>query len=206
MTSGGSKAPPAATGGKKARNRFILPLVIVAAAVVLIAGGVLLLKPGAAAPATSGATADAGAPVAAAPLMGHKLADFTLTDLSGNQVRLSDYAGRPVLINAWATWCPPCKAELPALQQLYQRHQADGFAMLAIDAGEETPTVKKFIAENLYTFPVLLDPQTALLDKWAVRDYPTSIVIGKDGTVKLVHVGMLTADTINKVVEPLINE
>jgi predicted transcriptional regulator len=53
---------------------------------------------------------------------------------------------------------------------------------------------------------VLLDPQTALLDKWAVRDYPTSIVVGKDGTVKLVHVGLLTADTINKVVEPLISE
>jgi thiol-disulfide isomerase/thioredoxin len=190
------EATPTRARGGSARSWWIVPLIVAVAGLGLILAGVLLLKPGGA----------ASAAVAAAPITGHKLADFALTDLAGKQVRLSDYAGRPVLINAWATWCPPCQAEMPGLQQLYQRHEAEGFAILAIDAGEAKPTVEQFIQKNLYTFPVLLDPQTDLLDKWAIRDYPTSIVIGRDGTVKLVQVGALTADTINKVVEPLISE
>ena len=117
-----------------------------------------------------------------------------------------DYAGRPVLINAGATWCPPCKAELPDIQQLYQRHQAHGFVVLAVNAGEDSAIVKNFVGQNFYTVPVLLDPQTALLDGFGVRSYPTSIVVGGDGKVKLVQVGMLTPDAIKSVVEPMISQ
>lgn len=181
------------TAQKPAARRSMLPLIVAMAGLVLISAGLIWL-----------AVDRAASTVAAVPQVGKPLADFTLTDLAGKQVRLSDYKGRPVLINAWATWCPPCQAEMPSLHDLYLKHQAEGFAILAVDGGEDPAIVRSFINERGFTFPVLLDPQTALLEKYGIRDYPTSIVIGRDGTVKLIQIGILTPDAIQKVIEPLI--
>jgi thiol-disulfide isomerase/thioredoxin len=68
--------------------------------------------------------------------VGAALADFTLNDIHGKVVHLSDYSGRPVLINAWAIWCPPCKAEMPPLNRYYQSHVKDGFMLLSVNAGD----------------------------------------------------------------------
>jgi peroxiredoxin len=130
--------------------------------------------------------------------------NFTLTDLSGKQVRLSDYAGRPVLINAWATWCPPCKAEMPALHDFYRAHQAEGFTLLAVNAGEAPAQVSSFIRQMGFTFPVLLDPNTAVLTELGVRGFPTSIIVGRDGTVKKIHTGILTANQLQTEIAPLL--
>ena len=183
------------TGSRKWDRKLRAPLIVAFVGIgVLLVGLALLALNGSSSAAMS------------APQVGHPMASFTLTDLSGKQVRLSDYAGRPVLVNAWATWCPPCRAEMPDLHQLYLKHKAEGFEILAINAGEDTSIVNSFIQQNGFTFPVLLDPQTDLLDGFGIRDYPTSIMVGRDGKVKLVQVGMLTPDAIQKVVEPLITE
>jgi peroxiredoxin len=179
---------------RKAERKLAIPLIVGFVGIgVLLVGLALLAFRG-----------DSSSAAASAPQVGRPLANFTLTDLSGKQVHLSDYLGRPVLVNAWATWCPPCQAEMPDLQQLYQRHEKGGFAVLAINAGEDASIVKSFIQQNALTFPVLQDPQMSLLDGFGIRSYPTSIVIGRDGKVKLVQVGMLTPDAIKNVVEPLI--
>ncbi|OIO93637.1 MAG: hypothetical protein AUK03_07975, partial [Anaerolineae bacterium CG2_30_64_16] len=136
--------------------------------------------------------------------VGAALRNFTLTDLSGKQVQLSDYAGRPVLINAWATWCPPCRAEMPALHDFYQDHQAEGFTLLAVNAGEAPAQVQGFIQQAGFTFPVLLDPNITLLTDLGIRSFPTSILVGRDGKVKTIHVGMLTADQLQTEIAPLL--
>jgi len=175
----------------KTRNTLFLAIALLAALVIL--AGVLMLVKGRSAAAPAG-PARVGAPIA----------DFTLTDLFGTQVRLSDFAGRPVLINAWATWCPPCMAEMPALHDFYQRHQAEGFVLLAVNGGEEPSLVRSFIQEAGFTFPVLLDSGAARLSELGIRNFPTSILVGRDGTVRKIHTGMLTAGQLEIEIAPLL--
>jgi peroxiredoxin len=138
--------------------------------------------------------------------IGKPIANFTLTDLNGVAHKMSDYAGRPVLINGWATWCPPCKAEMPALHEFYLKHKAEGFEMLAINSGESQAAVQQFISQMGFTFPVLLDTNKAVLDGLGVSGLPTSIFVGRDGTVKTIHVGGLTPDAIEQELTPLLSQ
>jgi peroxiredoxin len=183
--------------GSPARRRLPGLVLIVVAGVALLVIGVVLLfvaKP------TPAQVAVAIKP----PQVGSPMSDFTLSDLSGKQVRLSDFRGRPVLINAWATWCPPCRAEMPDLYKLYQDHQQDGFVVLAINSGEGSKQVKDFIQQSGFMFPVLLDPDNTLLDALGIRNLPTSIVVGQDGIVRAMHVGMLTPAAIQSTIVPLL--
>jgi peroxiredoxin len=136
--------------------------------------------------------------------IGQTMPDLTLNDLSGKQVKLSNYAGKPVLINAWATWCPPCRAEMPDLNEFYQAHQAEGFTVLAINAGEDSTTVSSFINEKGFTFPVLLDPDTVTLSNMGIDSFPTSILVGRDGVIKTIHIGMLTPESLANEITPLV--
>jgi thiol-disulfide isomerase/thioredoxin len=138
------------------------------------------------------------------PRMGSAFGDFALVDIHGKTVRLSDYKGQVVLVNAWATWCPPCKAEMPLLNQYYQVHAGQGFVLLAVNAGDSLDQAAAFAGQNHLAFPVLLDPGTKLLDQMAIHDFPTSILIGKDGTVKAIHIGMFTSESIESEVTPLL--
>jgi len=185
-----SKRAKQRTGG---RRSALTAIGIAAGGLILV--GVLLL-------AVTRTTAGSIVPAR----VGSTLSDFTLTDLFGKQVRLSDYAGRPVLVNAWATWCPPCRAEMPALHDFYQAHQAEGFTLLAVNAGESQSQVQSFIQQMGFTFPVLLDPNTSLLDALGIHSYPTSILVGRDGTIKTIHVGMLTVDQLQTEIAPLLSQ
>lgn len=136
--------------------------------------------------------------------VGQKLQDFSLTDLNGRQVKLSDYAGRPVLFNAWATWCPPCRDEMPLLEQYYRQHRAEKLVILAVEGGDPPEEVADFVSRNGLTFPVLLDTNANLLDQMNIYDYPTSILIGPDGVVKAIHIGMFTPSMLEKEITPLL--
>lgn len=138
------------------------------------------------------------------PRIGQPMPDLALKDLSGNLVRVSDFAGQPLLINAWATWCPPCRAEMPLLNEYYLQHKAQGFVILAVNAGETQPQVSQFISQTGFSFPVLLDADTAALSKLGVFSFPTSIVVGRDGNVKKIHVGLITPETIQYEIAPLL--
>lgn len=138
------------------------------------------------------------------PRVGAPLSDFELKDLQGKLVRLSDYRGKVVLVNAWAAWCAPCKAEMPLLDRYYQAHKSQGFEVLAVNAADPRPFMMDFLKSSTPSFPVLLDPDVLVVGRLWIEDLPTSILVDQDGLVKQVHVGMYTADTLEMEVTPLL--
>ena len=125
--------------------------------------------------------------------------DLTVPDLSGKRVSLSDQRGKVVLLNLWATWCPPCRAEMPAMEKVYQELKDENFTILAIstrDARETRQKVVDYINEEGYTFPVLFDETAeAVPGFYHTGSIPTSYVIDKNGTVVARLVGAFEWDT-----------
>jgi peroxiredoxin len=118
-------------------------------------------------------------------------ADFTLTDLSGTQWSLRALAGKVVLVNFWATWCPPCRKELPDLEALYQRFNSRGLVILAI-SDEDAGKVQPFVAQQKLTYPVLLDPGRKVNELFDVSGIPKSFVYGRDGKLAAEAIDMRT--------------
>jgi peroxiredoxin len=118
-------------------------------------------------------------------------ADFTLTDLQGKPWHLRDLQGKVVLVNFWATWCPPCRKEMPDLQALYDKYKDQGFVVLAI-SDEETAKVGPFIAERKITYPVLLDPGRKVNDAFVVEGIPKSFVYDRSGKLVAQSIDMRT--------------
>ncbi len=132
---------------------------------------------------------------------------LALNDLDGAQRQLSDYRGQVVLINLWATWCPPCQAEMPLLQQFYERQRAQGFTVIAIEDGDPIGDVRSFVAKNSLTFPVWLDPAHLATDHaFRTASLPTSFVIDRVGEVRLTWLGAISSSNLEKYVTPLIEE
>ncbi|WP_319562303.1 TlpA disulfide reductase family protein [Marispirochaeta sp.] len=113
--------------------------------------------------------------------------DFSIMDLKGNRVSLSSFRGDVVLLNFWATWCPPCRAEMPAMEELYQALQDEGFTIMAVSTRDQRETREKvvqYIGENGYTFPVFFDETAAAVPAfYRTGSIPTSYVINKKGQV-----------------------
>ena len=130
---------------------------------------------------------------------------LTLSDLAGMEHSLVDYHGQVVLVNLWATWCPPCKAEMPTLEAYYKAHQEDGFVTIAINDGDPNEAVASFVQEYSLTFPVLLDPKYLATDHaFKTRNLPSSFVIDREGNVRLRWVGEIDRASLEKYVTPLI--
>lgn len=120
------------------------------------------------------------------------LPDFTLTDLEGNSVSLKDFRGKNVYLNFWASWCPPCKAEMPDIEKLYQETKGTDLVILAVNIGEDKKTVAKFIGENKYNFKVLLDANSSVAQAYGISSIPVSIFIDKEGNMVNSQVGALS--------------
>jgi peroxiredoxin len=135
---------------------------------------------------------------------GQPAPDFGLPTLGGETVRLSDLKGQVVLVNLWATWCPPCKAEMPMINDFYQAHQEAGFTALMANVQEEGSTVRAFIEANGFTFPVLLDSQGELMRLYGVRGLPTTFIIDRNGQVRHIQTGAITQAELEMIVTPLL--
>jgi peroxiredoxin len=118
-------------------------------------------------------------------------ADFTLTDLSGKSWHLRDLKGKVVLVNFWATWCPPCRKEMPDLQALYDKYKDQGFLVLSI-SDEEAAKVSPFIAERKISYPVLLDPGRKVNDAFVVEGIPKSFIFDREGKLVAQSIDMRT--------------
>jgi peroxiredoxin len=118
-------------------------------------------------------------------------ADFTLADLQGKSWHLRDLRGKVVLVNFWATWCPPCRKEMPDLQALYDKYKDQGFVVLSI-SDEEVAKVAPFIAERKITYPVLLDPGRKVNDAFIVEGIPKSFVYNREGKLVAQSIDMRT--------------
>ena len=127
-----------------------------------------------------------------APEIGAQAPEFALRDLEGNEVRLSDYRGRTLLLTFWATWCGPCRLEMPAFEARYHELLDDGFTVLAIDFDEPEEDVRVFRDELGLSFPLLLDPGGSVQRLYRIRGYPSGIFVDPLGVVRIVHVGLIT--------------
>jgi peroxiredoxin len=125
------------------------------------------------------------------PAVGKPAPDFELQSLSETQFRLSDLSGKVVLINFWASWCGPCRLEMPAIQARYLQHP-DELEVLAINFDEPIEDVRAFVDELGLTLPVLLDPGAAVQDLYRVRGYPTTYMVDAQGVVRVVHIGFMS--------------
>jgi peroxiredoxin len=115
--------------------------------------------------------------------------DFELQDTNGKTHRLSDYRGRPVIINFWTTWCPPCREELPSMNRAWKQLEKENIAMLAINMGEDEDTIFIFSADYPTDFPILMDQSGDVIARWPVKGLPTTYVIAPDGSIAYRAIG-----------------
>lgn len=141
-----------------------------------------------------------------APLVGHPAPDFTLADLDGNPVALSELRGQVLLINLWATWCPPCRAEMPAIQAVHDDFAAQGFEVLAVNVREDPATVARYMQQNNLSFPALLDSQGQVAADYRARVFPSSFFVDRNGIVRAVYLGPMSRSIIAGTVSQLLSE
>jgi thiol-disulfide isomerase/thioredoxin len=137
----------------------------------------------------------------AAPKTGSAAPDFDLESLSGERLRLQDLSGKPVVINFWATWCIPCEAEMPLLQESYERNP--GLEVLAVNFAEPSTDVQAFVDKHGLTFDILLDPRAIVQTLYRVRGYPTTYFVDGEGVIQGVHIGVLSQRQLNGYLEQI---
>ena len=135
--------------------------------------------------------------------------DFALEDSQGQTIRLSDLRGKPVMVNFWASWCAPCKAEMPAMQKVHEAYSAQGFTILAVNTTfQDDPMVADaFVTERGLTFPVLYDMDGAVSSQYQVRSMPSTFFIDREGTIqKVVYGGPMPEALLRAEIERLLAE
>ncbi len=131
---------------------------------------------------------------------------LALTDLDGKAWTLAALKGRPVLLNFWASWCEPCRAEMPSLELLATRHEKAGLVVLSINYQEPLPTIKRFLETLPFSLPILLDRDGDATGAWTPRVFPTTVLIDRSGVARSSVIGELDwmGDTARALVEPLL--
>lgn len=115
---------------------------------------------------------------------------FTLQSNKGQQVALAQLKGKVVMVNFWATWCVPCRQEMPHLQALYEKYNGLGFELLAVNVEKNNAEgARKWLEETPVTFPVLFDPENQVTKLYKVQTMPSTVIIGRDGTMRFIHQG-----------------
>ena len=150
--------------------------------------------------------ADIGTKISAQSEKTAKVSDFTFYDMNKKEVKLSDFSGKPVVINFWATWCPSCISELPFFQSAYETHKDDiQFIMLNLTDGErETQkSVEEYISENEYTFPVFMDIKGEGANTYGIYTIPQTMFIDKDSNIIYNHTGAMTLHDIETYIKQI---
>jgi peroxiredoxin len=115
--------------------------------------------------------------------------DFTLKSRSGENIKLSELRGNVVMVNFWASWCGPCRQEMPLLQQLHDRYQGMGFTLLGVNVDEEPAAAEKMLKEIPVNFPVLYDSDNKVSKQYQVKAMPSTFMVDRDGNVRFLHKG-----------------
>ncbi len=127
-----------------------------------------------------------------APALGHPAPAFTLPSLTGGDLALADLAGRPVVLNFWASWCGPCRAEMPELQRLHDRLGEAGVAVVGVNQGESPETAAAYLQALGLSFPVALDQRTGVSQQYLVNSLPTTFFIDRDGVIRSTFIGAMS--------------
>ncbi len=117
--------------------------------------------------------------------------DFTLKSLGGENLKLSELRGEVVMVNFWASWCGPCRQEMPLLDQLYKRYQPMGFTILGVNVEENAGAAKKVLQEQPVSFPILFDPSNQVSELYQVSAMPSTFLVDRDGKLRFLHKGYL---------------
>jgi len=184
---------------KKRSRKNILPLLVIGAGLILIGAAAWAYLPS--------LTTGERKVVSAIPMeVNYPAPELSLTDLQGNLVSLADYRGQVVLVNNWATWCPPCKEEMPALQAYYDAHRQQKFSVIAIEAGQPVAEVADFVQRYGLTFPVWTDPKLMATAAFRNPGLPSSYIIDSNGVVRLAWAGAISLEMLEGHVTPLLEE
>ena len=134
----------------------------------------------------------------AAPQQGFLAPDFELNTTSGETVKLSDLHGQAVLVNLWATWCPPCRAEMQSIEKVYNEYKDQGFVVLAVNMTyqDDATRVSPFVNEQGLTFPIVLDETGDMAQTYQLRSLPSSFFINRDGIINEVVIGGPMAEAL----------
>ena len=134
--------------------------------------------------------------------------NFTLKSLSGKNIKLSELTGNVVLINFWASWCGPCRQEMPLLNAIHNKYKPLGFTVLGVNVEEQVANAKSFISERPVGFPILLDSKNRVSKLYKVIAMPTTVVIDRDGKIRFIHLGYQAGDEAKyrKMVKTLVRE
>jgi thiol-disulfide isomerase/thioredoxin len=132
--------------------------------------------------------------------------ELALQNVNGKNETLNDYRDKVVLVNNWAIWCPPCKAEIPTLEAYYKAHLLEGFVIIGIEAGEAQTEVLKFSQEHGMTYPIWLDPKNAALAAFKNQGLPSSFLIDRKGAVRFAWIGEISVEMLDQYVSPLLKD
>lgn len=134
--------------------------------------------------------------------------DFTLKSKSGENVRLQDLRGQVVMLNFWASWCGPCRQEMPLMEEIYKKYEKFGFTILAVNVDEDSADADRFLDAVPVTFPILYDSESRTSELFGVDAMPTTIMIDRDGNQRFLHRGYKPGyeDDYRKQVKKLIRE
>lgn len=198
---------PSNTHGKRGRGVALVGSVLV---LVLVLSAILWLS------STRGAGGGSLYPIAGAsdnnaatdsgPRVGSLAPDFELTDVNtGQPIKLSSLSGKPVWINFWASWCPPCKAEMPIMKQVYAKYKSQGLVIVGVDMREKVDEVKQFTGSNGYDWTFVIDSDGQVTDRYFVSGIPSHFFIGRDGVIKSIRVGEMTPGDMEENVSKIID-
>lgn len=134
---------------------------------------------------------------------GEEAADFTLTDLEGNKVSLKDFRGKKVYLNFWATWCPPCRQEMPDLEKIHRKYKDKDLVVLAVNIGENKATVEDYIKSSNLTFTVLLDTDQRVAAEYRINSIPQSYFIDREGRIAAKQIGSMSEAEMDEYVKLL---
>lgn len=140
------------------------------------------------------------------PTQEHPEIDFTVKNLSGASVSLSSLRGKVILVNFWATWCSPCKDEMPLLQQYYDAHKAEDFVLLGVNVSDDAEDAQAYITQYGYTFPVWSDPPGNVLIQLHMNGLPASLVVDARGKLVQRWIGPLAREDLENVITPLLTK
>lgn len=181
-----------------AQTRNILPLLLLGLGLVLIAASLLFVL--------WNASLQTDLSVVPAKV-NFRAPELILTNTQGVSHSLLEYRGRVVLVNLWATWCEPCKKEMPALQAFHDQHEENGFVVIGINDGDPRTDVLQFVKDYELTFPIWLDPTYVATEQaFKTLNLPSSYVIDRKGIIRLMWVGGISRRMLDKHVTPIIME
>jgi peroxiredoxin len=152
-------------------------------------------------------TPNAGASAPPSPQVGFAAPDFTLEAIDGSSFKLSDLRGKVVLINLWASWCPPCRAEMPAIDAVYRQHTTDGLVVVGVNTlfQDDETAARRFIQDLRVSFPIVFDRDGVTSRRYRLQAMPTTYIVGRDGLIRdLVLGGPMSEALINSKIEKLL--